>query len=379
MVFMSKRCLIGFVFVLSLICVFAYPITGNSINTLEGDVEAGIMPDSFFYGVDVVLDNINIALSSKDNKAEKGLEIARERLLEVRAMVDENKFEKSLRAQEEYSDVLFKVEKFVSFIDLNDFDEEVGKKIEIEKDIGEHRLELEEIKDELRMKIDVRGNLSEESLEIVDSVLSNLDNSTKMVEIKIDEEKNKTKIKIKNETGRTEVEIEKRVKEIEEEKGLTQFKEEAALRMSKRASDRWEGFVERSEEANLTLPEKSYYDELMRKGDEAVSKGNYEEAKDYYEKAKDYMEDMKEGLKEYAEGLGKDIRIEIESESNYSKVKINIMTGEIEFESKITDVNQLVKEISSRTDLTEDEIKSNMRVEYKKKYDNFKKNASKRY
>lgn len=376
---MDRKILIGFVLVFSLVSVFAYPITGNSINTLEGDIDAGIMPDSFFYGVDVALDNINIALSSKDNRAEKGLKVARERLLEVRMMIDENKFDKSLRAQKEYSDILFKVEESVSDIDLDNVDKEIEKKIEMEKKIGEHRLELEEIKDELRMKIDVRGNLSEESLEIVDSVLSNLDNSTKMVEIKIDEEKNKTKIKIKNETGRTEVEIEKRVKEIEEEKGLTQFKEEAALRMSKRASDRWEGFVERSEEANLTLPEKSYYDELMRKGDEAVSKGNYEEAKDYYEKAKDYMEDMKEGLKEYAEGLGKDIRIEIESESNYSKVKINIMTGEIEFESKITDVNQLVKEISSRTDLTEDEIKSNMRVEYKKKYDNFKKNASKRY
>lgn len=49
------------------------------------EVSAGITPDSWLYGLDVAIDQITLLLNfDNGDKARKGLEIARERLLEVK-------------------------------------------------------------------------------------------------------------------------------------------------------------------------------------------------------------------------------------------------------------------------------------------------------
>lgn len=69
----------------------------------EDDIEAGITPDSLFYGLDKAMDRISLALTfNKAKKAEKGLKIAQERLMEVKQMIEENKFEHAAKAQEEH-------------------------------------------------------------------------------------------------------------------------------------------------------------------------------------------------------------------------------------------------------------------------------------
>ncbi len=69
----------------------------------EDDTEAGITPDSIFYGLDRAMERISLALTfNKAKKAEKGLKYANERLMEVKQMIEENKLEHAEKAQEEH-------------------------------------------------------------------------------------------------------------------------------------------------------------------------------------------------------------------------------------------------------------------------------------
>lgn len=63
------------------------------------EVDPGITPDSPMYGLDVALDNVRYALSN--NKEETGLEIAKERLAENKAMTQEGKTEAAEEAMQQ--------------------------------------------------------------------------------------------------------------------------------------------------------------------------------------------------------------------------------------------------------------------------------------
>jgi hypothetical protein len=104
----------------------------------------GIMPDSWLYGLDVAIDQISLLLTfDPDAKARKGLEIARERLLEVREMVEENKLEAAQRAQKEHANVLSVVQSAVGGIERANSTEELEKEIEIEAEVERHKEEIE--------------------------------------------------------------------------------------------------------------------------------------------------------------------------------------------------------------------------------------------
>ena len=58
----------------------------------EETEDAGVTPDSPLYGLDRAMDRIALALTfNKAAKAEKGLNIAQERLMEAKEMADESK------------------------------------------------------------------------------------------------------------------------------------------------------------------------------------------------------------------------------------------------------------------------------------------------
>src|SRR3989344_3707997 len=98
-----KRFIIGI-----LLMVLILPI----VNAQQPTEDPGVTPDSFLWGLDKALDNLNLLLTfDKGEKAKKGIEIARERLLEVKSMVEENKLEAAENAKEEYGKNLLKVKR----------------------------------------------------------------------------------------------------------------------------------------------------------------------------------------------------------------------------------------------------------------------------
>jgi len=73
--------------------------------------DAGITPDSPFYGLDNAMDRLRLALTfNKEKKAEKALMISEERLAEVKAMIEANKTELAEKAQERHDLMIARAE-----------------------------------------------------------------------------------------------------------------------------------------------------------------------------------------------------------------------------------------------------------------------------
>ena len=71
----------------------------------EVEEEAGITPDSPLYGLERAMERISLALTfGKSAKAKKGLAHARERLMEVQAMIAAKKLDKAAKAQDELAE-----------------------------------------------------------------------------------------------------------------------------------------------------------------------------------------------------------------------------------------------------------------------------------
>ena len=74
--------------------------------------DAGVTPDSFFYGFDVFIDKISVTLTfNKEKKAQKAIEVANERLEEAKQMAENENNEATLKAQDEYLKTISYVEK----------------------------------------------------------------------------------------------------------------------------------------------------------------------------------------------------------------------------------------------------------------------------
>ena len=92
------------------------------VNAREKSVNAGITPDSFLWGLDKALDNLNLLLTfNPAEKARKGIEIARERLEEVKVMAEKNKIESAEKAKDEELKILSKVKNNISDIKEKNF------------------------------------------------------------------------------------------------------------------------------------------------------------------------------------------------------------------------------------------------------------------
>lgn len=361
---MRKSVVFIFALMLSISFAFAYPITGNAIETEDDIIEAGTTPDSFWYGLDVAIDNIDLMLTSKDKKAEKGLSIARERLLEVKAMISENKIEESMRAQKEHEEVLSIIEESVLELEFENETEEIELEVEIEKEIEEHKAEIEKTKEELRLKVKVEGEIDAETQALIDSIISGLENSTGRVEVEVKRKKDETKIKIKTKTGKTEIEIEREFEEYEEREGLSGFSEERALEMREKAVDKWLDVEEKALKYNQEVPDKELFDELISLGNEALDNSSYEEAKDYFEEAKDYAEELKDSFEEFEDEFEEEeIEVEVEVEDGHAEIKVEALGDKIEFYSDKVDREEIIKEISERTGLTIEEITQNLKFE----------------
>ncbi|MEM4714326.1 MAG: DUF5667 domain-containing protein, partial [Candidatus Nanoarchaeia archaeon] len=86
------------------------PILVNQINESEVEAELnqdpGVTPDSPLWGIDVALDRLAFRLAAGPKKAELGLKIARERLVEMKRMQERNKTMECERAIEVHEEIL---------------------------------------------------------------------------------------------------------------------------------------------------------------------------------------------------------------------------------------------------------------------------------
>lgn len=341
----------------------------------EKVVDPGVTPDSFLWGLDKALDNLNLLLTfNPAEKARKGIEIARERLEEVKVMAEANNLEAAEKGKNEQVKVLTKVKKSISDIKEENATKQIEEEIEIERELEEHEEEVEEVSNKLKIKIEVKGTLSEEQKALIDSLLSTLKNKTGEVKVEIKNKKDKTKIEIKQKTGKSEKEIVDEIESIEEKKGLADIKKEKALEEIEDAKEdlreledelqehKSEGHVA-NETPITTLMNNAR--EKLAKAEEAFKTNDFGEAFGQANAAGQLIKNAERILektvekfeeKEEKHEMEEKQEIKVEIEDGKAKVKIDIGDVKSKFTLDTTEKNAIIQEISTRTGLSIDDV-----------------------
>lgn len=392
--------------VVILLTILILPIV-NAQQTTQPAEDAGVTPDSFLWGLDKALDNLNLFLTfDKGEKAKQGLEIARERLLEVREMVEENKLEAAEKAKDEHGNLLNKVIESVKVLEKDNSTEQIEDEIEIEKELKEHEDDVEEVNTELKIKIKIEGAITEEQKALINSLLDSLKDQTGEVKIEIKNKKDKTKIKLKQETGKSEEEIENEVEDLEEEIGLEEIEVKVEI-----IGNKTQVKIE-NEFSTDAVDKNAIVDEIIKKfalDKETVNRMLKTETEDEEELEKDRLkveaktedgitevevelrftldttdkqiivneivvrsqlpkEDIEKVLElkvEEEEKGEEELEIEVEIENGIADVKIELGDDEQEFTLETTDREAILSVIASRLGVTVEQIRNIVEFELK--------------
>ncbi len=212
------------------------------------EADAGVTPDSTFWGLDRALEQIELLLATGNiEKAKIELKHANERLQEVKVMIEAKRFEDAEKAKIKYEEKIEKVKEKVRNIDSDD-DDAVEDEVEIEAEIEEHEQEIDDVERELEIKI--KGSLTGEQQAALDALIASFRNSTGKVKIEIKIKRDDIKIKIKQSTGKDDDEIED---EFERAENKTFSLERRIERAREQIKDAEEELNDAREEALETL------------------------------------------------------------------------------------------------------------------------------
>jgi len=337
-----------------LLIVLISPVNAQQATTID----PGVTPDSFLWGLDKAFDQITLLLTTGDvDKAKKGLEIAEERLAEIREMIKENKLEEVEKAQEAHGKTLLKVKEKVKEVEEDDSLQEIEKVIEIEKELEKHDDDVEQTFGELKVKIEIKGEITQEQKDLINSILNSLKGQTGEVEIEIENKKNKIKIEIEQETDKSEGEIEIEIESIEKEKGVK--KQKKALEAIEDADEELNKFLEEAGEENITISQDvlDQFNSLLDQAKSKFDQGNYVEARRLAKQAEKLLDDEKEEEELNENG------IKVEIKDGKAEVVVEIGDSKWKFELETTDLDTIINEIAVRTGLSSEEINAIMKVE----------------
>ncbi len=265
-----KKLFIFSVFLLLSLSVVAQ--TDEIIPVEEEDL--GITPDSLLYGLENALKRLNLAFTfGKEAKARKELRFARERLKEVKLMVERGNVDAAEKAKIRHKELITKLRTRVD--DLDD-DEDFETELEIETELEDQENEI----DEIETKIEIKGELSEEQRARLKAFLEELRSSGNEVKLKLERKKGEFKLKLR-EKGVNEREIREKVEDIKD-RGL---RKSLKLRI-----EHVEREIEKSEELLEEKDENALGDlnvakRKLKQAKEELEEGNFEEAKNLINEA----------------------------------------------------------------------------------------------
>jgi len=267
-------------------------ITLTEAEEIPENETGGIGPDKpFLWGIDKAIERIQLLLTfNKAAKARLGLAHARERLLEVRQMINAKKLEAAEKAKEEHGLALGRVRARLKEIEVADSEDELEEKLEIENEIEEHESDIEKIETEIEIKI--KGNLTADQQEAVDNLIAAFKDKAAELGIEIEVEEGKTKDKIKVVKGKSDEEVEKIIAKAREKYA------EATERRAEMAIIRLEKVINKTEERIANLEEKGINVTGLQEKLE-IAKELLERAKELLE-AEDYegvLETINEAIK----------------------------------------------------------------------------------
>ncbi|NOQ55482.1 MAG: hypothetical protein GQ477_01605 [Nanohaloarchaea archaeon] len=176
---------------------------------LESDeadsAEAGMTPDSPFYGLDVAMDNIGLMFTfNKAKKAEKKLEIANERLKEAKMMAVANNLKAMEKAKIQHDAILLSAEEDIEAMNGNET-EAIMSNIRIKSMLKVHNQEVADVEQELTLR--VRGRFTVEQQGTLDAFIESMKGSSNSVEVKVQNKEEKIKAVVKRTRNLSDEEV----------------------------------------------------------------------------------------------------------------------------------------------------------------------------
>ncbi|MCH7567952.1 MAG: hypothetical protein IIA87_00890 [Nanoarchaeota archaeon] len=195
----------------------SFVIAQDQAVSAEEEIQAGVTPDNPLWGIDRALENINLALTfDKSAKAEKGLKHALERLLEVKAMIEEEKIPDAEKAELAHKEKLTRVRAGIQELE-EDNEKNLEEVVDLENALDDQEAELDEIRSRIRIKIE-GITLTEEQIARLLAFINSLDENIERVRIDIENKEERTKVRIEQRTGRSRIEIEDGLGRLREER-----------------------------------------------------------------------------------------------------------------------------------------------------------------
>ncbi len=347
----------------------AHTIEDNAIVADGKEIRAGVTPDSVFYFIDRLLDNR--ALKSAGDEAERsriGLEIARERLLEAREMLEANKADAAQKAQKEHSRVLSIVELSARDIEEDDALGQIETEMEIEKELEEHDSETEFVKNELKVKLEAGGQLTTAQRALIDSLLTSMKNQTGKVKVKFEEKRGESRSRLKAETGKSDSEIDREITEIETRVGLRELKTEKAKDELEDASEEVAEAKLRLAQANATNANLTAATKLISEAEQkladaqkALDEGKIGEAFGLANSAENLARNAKRMLQGFVEdnaGLEEKLEITADVMDTASEIRVKL-----EFASTATERQEIAKDILEKLSLDSEKLSAILKTE----------------
>ncbi len=226
--------------ILTILMIFLLIIGLSPIYAQETETESnegGVTPDSALYGLDRAAEKLSLLLTiNKADKAKKGLEHARERVLEAKQSIKKGKVENLEKLKEEHKKTLEKVKKNLDTISEQSPEKALDRELEVEAEIENQVNEIEEAETEIDLKL--AGKLNAEQLAKLKDFLQSLNTDVSEARVKVKENKEKVKIRIKQELKKTDEEVEQKTNELKEKHKVEEIKEKHAQKAVERLEEK---------------------------------------------------------------------------------------------------------------------------------------------
>ncbi|MBN2141721.1 hypothetical protein JW711_00170 [Candidatus Woesearchaeota archaeon] len=196
------------------------------------EVDPGVTPDSPFYGLENAWDRIRLAMTfNKAKRAEKALQIAEERLSELRVMAEQGKADHAEKARLRYEQFLNKSREAAEGIDSDenaDGAKNAWRRIAgLQNAVEAHRDHLANVKERIEAAL-AKENITDEQKANLEAILDRVEQQTEDFEAKVEAKKDSVKTKFKVLSGKTDDEVDDEEAAIDEETGLTKARVERA-------------------------------------------------------------------------------------------------------------------------------------------------------
>ncbi len=305
---------------------------------------AGVTPDNIFWGLDLAVEKISLLITlDPAEKAEKNLEMARERLLEVRQMTNENKLDDAAKAEVEFRRSTDDAASSVADVRRQNETQELEDKIRIERKTGELIDDLSILHAESRIRLDIRGDVTAEQRAFIQSIFDSMANKTGEIRIRIDSEKGRTKARI--EIGAEEIE-----RRIERGQNLEQEAADKIRDAEERISEAASDFT-RLGLSNETISDAQ---ELLARARVEFASGNFAEALSDSRQALSLVA----GLKLDKDDAKERFEIKADVSANGTRVKV-----EARLVSQSLDSSAIANEILSRVKISRSDVAAMIKFE----------------